>query len=122
MRDKKYAGDLLFYQSQREHSLVPQTDLQSMDLSENQRIIIPYQVTSFSPNEIVIKVDALRHKGLWLEYCDAWHPFWKAQINGHPYRLYKGNLAYKALPLEQGMNTVRLYIEYEPLMLLLLFL
>jgi len=121
MKDKRYAGDLLFYQSPREGSLRSQTDLQSMDLSQNQRIMIPYQVTSFSPNEIVIKVDALQHKGLWLEYCDAWHPFWKAQINGHPCSLYKGNLAYKALPLEQGMNTVRLYIEYKPLMLVYYF-
>ena len=43
-----------------------------------------------------------------MQYSDAWHPSWKAKINGRFQKL-QIKRAYKALPLQQGKNLVRLY-------------
>ncbi len=122
MKNNNYAGDLLFYQSSRQEGAFPKVEIKNLDLSQNQRVKIPYQITSFSPNEIIIKADVSNYKGIWLEYCDLWHPSWKAEINGDPREVYIGNLAYKALPLRQGMDIVRFYIESKPVAFLYYFL
>jgi|GEM_PF-6100652 len=109
MRDKTYAGDILFYQFLNKS--LSQVKVSPLDLSQNQRLTIPYEVSVFSPNEVIINVDTKNQSGLWMQYCDVWNSSWKAEVNGQPQEIYIGNLAYKALPLEKGKNTVRFYCE-----------
>ncbi len=107
--DKKYAGDILFYLSPW-HDVVGQENLKDLYLSGNQRLNLPYKITSFSPDQIIINVNTPR-KGVWLQYSDNWHPSWKAQVNGHPQEVFISSLAYKALPLQGGNNVVRFYVD-----------
>ena len=118
MKDKHYAGDMLFYYGLNKSLGLSLADVKGLDLSQNHRVQIPYQVITYSPNEIILKANILHYPEPWLEYCDSWHPYWKAQINGRAQNIYEGNLSYKALPLKQGMNTIRFYIENNFLMLL----
>jgi hypothetical protein len=111
--DKKYSGDMLFYRSLGQKQNLSKDDLNGLDLSQNQRLTIPYKILAFSPNQIVISVDTPQ-KGVWMQYSDTWHPSWKAQINGQLQKLYIGSLAYKAVPLRQGKNIIRLYVESKP--------
>jgi len=113
LTDKKYAGDILFYSSSEQEPAMIKNDLQGLDLSQDQRLVIPYQVLFFSPDQIVISVDT-KQSGVWMQYSDAWHPSWKAKINGRSQKLYIGSLAYKALPLQRGKNVIRLYVGSKP--------
>jgi hypothetical protein len=113
LSDKTYAGDMLFYRSWDQGQALPQDDLKGLDLSQHQRLVLPYKVLSFSPDQIVISVDVPKN-GVWMQYSDNWHPSWKARINGHLQKLYIGSLAYKALPLPKGKNIIRMYVESKP--------
>jgi hypothetical protein len=83
------------------------------DLSRDARLRLPYEVTSFQPNEIVVKVNSPVEKA-FLFYSDVWHPFWRATVNGRSVEILRANLAYKLVSLNKGMNEVRLFI-YAPL-------
>jgi hypothetical protein len=41
-----------------------------------------------------------------MSYADAWHPSWKARVNGRDTPVYAGNLAYKAIPIQGGKNLI----------------
>ena len=102
---------MLFYQSSGQPVPGTRPDGPVLDLSQNQRLNLSYQVLSFSPNRMILSVDTKDQAGVWMQYCDIWHPFWKASINGQSQKIYRGNLAYKALPLHKGPNIVHLYFE-----------
>jgi hypothetical protein len=80
------------------------------DLSRDARLRLPYEVTSFQPNEIVVKVNSPVEKA-FLFYSDVWHPFWRATVNGRSVEILRANLAYKLVSLNKGENEVRLYIH-----------
>ncbi len=111
MKDHRYKGDLLFYRPGQTPGIPTTNGFKDLDLSLDERINIPYQVLYFSPNKIIIKADTTTHPGVWLEYGDQWYPFWKARVNGVPREVLKGNLIYKTLALERGVNEVVFYIE-----------
>lgn len=63
-------------------------------------------VEEFGANGLDVLLPA--SEGAWLYYADSWHPGWTATVNGRDTRVYRGNLAYKAIPLEPGReNHVR---------------
>ena len=68
-------------------------------------------VTGFKANglEADVRVDA--PGGAWLSYTDAWHPGWKATVNGRPTEVLRANMAFKAVRLESGENKVRLRFD-----------
>lgn len=74
----------------------------------NGRIPARMEITSFSANRLELDVEAAGAPGTnpWLLYCDAWHPWWKAEVNGRAVPVEKGNLAYKAIPLDHGRSHV----------------
>jgi len=110
IQNKDFSGDMLFYSSIGQSR--PKGDqLKGLDLSQDQRLNIPYKVLSFSPNQIVIDVDQVAQPGTWMEYCDTWHSHWKAEVNGRPQKVFLGNVAYKAIALQKGKNIVRFYFE-----------
>ena len=74
-------------------------------LQADERVQRDYQVMRYDRNEITISV-ANANEGDWLYYADCWHPLWSARVNERSVPLYKANLAYKAIQLNQGKNTV----------------
>ena len=78
-------------------------------LSLNSRRRFPYQILRFDANHLIVKIQIPPKGSIWLYYADVWHPFWKATVNGKPTAVYKANLAYKAVRLQEGDNTVHFY-------------
>jgi uncharacterized membrane protein YfhO len=42
----------------------------------------------------------------WLSYADVWHHSWQATVNGKRVPVYRANMAYKAIPIENGDNVI----------------
>lgn len=63
-------------------------------------------VTGFSANRLRLTVRVPGPGGAWLVYADAFHPGWRAAVNGRPVKVWKANLAFKALYLPPGDNAV----------------
>jgi hypothetical protein len=67
-------------------------------------------VRSFSANRLRANVRVPDNVpgpgGAWLVYADAYHPGWRATVNGGPAKVWKANLAFKALYLAPGDNAV----------------
>ena len=59
------------------------------------------EVTSFSANRVVISVKA-KTPG-WLFYADAFHPSWKAHVNGAEAQVYQANIGFKAVAVAAGV-------------------
>ena len=68
----------------------------------------PVKVLSFSSNTLQLTVDnpSDAPEANWLYYADTWHPFWKAYVNKKEVQVFQANLAYKAVRLEPGPNTI----------------
>ena len=66
------------------------------------------KVLSFSSNTLRLTVNNPPDgpAANWLYYADTWHPLWKAQVNGKAVKVFQANLAYKAIRLEPGSNSV----------------
>jgi hypothetical protein len=65
-------------------------------------------VVRFTNDQIDIKVEAGPHSGKWLYYADAFHPGWKAWVNGRKTEIFRANMAFKAIPLAEGHNLIEL--------------
>jgi len=73
---------------------------------------LDFKVLLFNPNQLKVELHlAINQPRQWLLYSDVWHPFWKAWVNGKPAKIYRANLAYKAVQLETGNNTVEFKIS-----------
>jgi len=73
-------------------------------ISANERLDVPYEVLEFAANHLRVKTTVPQNA--WLLYCDVWHPSWKAEVNGKAVPVVRGQIAYKAVPLEAGENVV----------------
>jgi hypothetical protein len=98
MASKNFNGDIMLLSGPNPGGTAPR-------LAENERIQREYEVTQYDANNIriVVKGAAL---GEWLYYADSWHPFWSVTVNGKESELFKAELAYKAVALEAGGNSV----------------
>lgn len=77
------------------------------DPGARERLEVPVAVESFDYNHLRVRVPLPPgRKGAWLYYADAWHPQWSATVNGREVPVSRAFLAYKAVPLEEGDNTV----------------
>ena len=71
---------------------------------------LSYTVTRFDSNHLEVSVNNPNNPA-WMFYSDVWHPFWKAKVNGRPVKVFKANLAYKAIPLVKGQNKIHFYFK-----------
>jgi hypothetical protein len=99
-----FSGDLLYISAPD-----PQAR-QGIQPSASERVQRAYDLIQYDANNIRIRVPGA-NRGEWLYYADAWHPFWRAQVNGKNVPLYKANIAYKAVPLKAGENVVHLQLH-----------
>ena len=66
------------------------------------------EVVAYTYNQLQAKVRVAHPRGAWLYYADAYHPGWKATVNGLPAPVVRANVAFKAVWLNAGDNQVRL--------------
>lgn len=71
-------------------------------------------VKDFSANRLSLEVDTNGESGVWLYYADAFHPGWKASVNGRIRQVAQANIGFKALSLDPGKSRVELFFENEP--------
>ncbi len=96
---REFSGNLLLIEGTPEEAM-PRPDL-------DERLPLRFDVTGFTSNSITLTVDT-GVGGAWMCYADAWHPSWTAMVNGRPEPVLRANLAYKAIRLQGGRNTVDL--------------
>jgi len=96
--DPRYAGDMLF--------LVGGSGKpwKGGSLNDSERVETAHTVAEFDANHITIEVTS--PAGAWLSYADAWHPSWRATVNGAPVAVERANLGYKAVKIPAGRSTV----------------
>jgi hypothetical protein len=67
------------------------------------------EITHFTLSGVIAKADVTAQQGAWLVYADAFHPGWRASVNGADAPLHPANLAFKALRLPPGASEVRFW-------------
>jgi len=65
------------------------------------------QVTDFTPNEIVIRADAVAD-GL-LVLSEVIYPGWRASVDGRPVNLLRADGVLRGVPVPAGQHTVRVW-------------
>lgn len=65
------------------------------------------RILDFSFNRLDLEIDAVPEDGGWLYYADAYHPGWKAWVDGNEVPVVPANLAFKAIWIGQGKHRVR---------------
>jgi hypothetical protein len=63
-------------------------------------------VTGHSTNHVAVRMAVSRPDGAWLVYADAYHPWWRADIDGAPTTVWRADLAVKAVRVPHGEHTV----------------
>ena len=110
VRDRAYYGNLLFVSdaaaAAAAGSLAPERWTSAHDLAADDSRALPYEVLRFDANRLTIKVTNDNETPGWMSYADAWHPSWRARVNGRDTPVYAGNLAYKAIPIQGGENLI----------------
>lgn len=71
--------------------------------SESQDII----VRKFTANSIEVEAHVTTKKQSYLVYSDNIHPGWTARNNGKHVPIFQSNLAFKAVPLQKGLNIIQ---------------
>ncbi|MBF0330992.1 MAG: hypothetical protein HQL17_03585 [Candidatus Omnitrophica bacterium] len=71
-------------------------------------------VKKFEFNEIILDVDVAGPAGrsYFLYYADAYHPFWKARVNGEGRPVLRANIGYKAVVIPAGRSEVVFYFGH----------
>jgi hypothetical protein len=64
------------------------------------------RVREFSANRLVADVMLPPGGPAWLVYADAFHPGWRATVNGQPAPVVEANLVSKAVRVPEGTSTV----------------
>ena len=70
------------------------------------------EVIDYQANRIVLRCEAPGDRPSWLYYAEAWHPDWRARVNGKPTPILRANYAFKAVSLEEGENIVEMVFDH----------
>jgi hypothetical protein len=68
-------------------------------------------VTAFSANRLEAACTVTHPGGAWLYYADAWHPGWKAFVDGTEAPIARAYGAFKSVKLEPGEHQVRFVFD-----------
>ena len=69
------------------------------------------RIQRYANTEIDIEADA--PDGGFLVLNDVWHPWWRAELDGHPTEILKANVLFRAVQVGPGIHRVR--FAFEPL-------
>ncbi len=64
---------------------------------------------SYSANEMNLEVDADANG--FVVFSEIYYPAWKAEINGKETKVLNANYSFRALPIEKGKNTIKMYYD-----------
>jgi len=64
------------------------------------------EVTDYTSDRILIKAHVKTPDGAWLVYADAYHPSWRARVDGQRVQIVRANLAFKAVSLTPGDHVI----------------
>ena len=67
------------------------------------------EITSYKPQEVVIKTESDQPKLLFLS--DNYYPGWKATVDGNEVKILRADYTFRAVPLVGGKHTVRFYFD-----------
>ncbi|GAB4338515.1 MAG: hypothetical protein Kow0099_12650 [Candidatus Abyssubacteria bacterium] len=73
------------------------------------------EITRERNNEVLVELSAPSDGMLVL--CDAYYPGWKAYVDGTEVKIYRADLAFRAVPVKKGIHAVR--FAYQPRSLLI---
>jgi hypothetical protein len=60
-----------------------------------------------------VDIEANAPNGGFLVLNDAWHPWWRAEVDGRPAEILRANVVFRAVPVSPG--THRVHFAFEPL-------
>jgi hypothetical protein len=63
------------------------------------------RILRYGNTEIDVEADA--PDGGFVVLNDAWHPWWRAEVDGRPARILKANVLFRAVPVGPGVHRVR---------------
>jgi hypothetical protein len=69
------------------------------------------RIRRYGNTEIDIEADA--PDGGFLVLNDVWHPWWRAELDGHPTEILKANVLFRAVEVGPGVH--RVHFAFEPL-------
>jgi hypothetical protein len=69
------------------------------------------RLSRFTLGEVELDVDVAAPGGAWLLYADAWHPDWRASVNGESAAVRPANVAFKAVRVPGGRSAVRFWLD-----------
>lgn len=77
-------------------------------LKVNDRTSAEISILHFTANSLTAKVTLpLKGRNYWFYYVDAWHPFWRAYVNGQEVPVLKANLGFKVVEIPDGVSVVK---------------
>ena len=101
------------YHSQKNDAYISEKDFKSISLKENNleqgRII---ELTSFKFGDI--KFYSSSNDIEFLVFMDAWHPNWKAYIDGNETNIIETNGAFKGIILPPGNHSIHFLFDNKP--------
>ncbi len=110
LNSPRYRGDVLLlspHTGDASGTTISSHEAEAGLLEKQERLDLPYEIAHFDPNSLTVRVAVpSRSGGAWLAYCDVWHPGWTATVNGRTVGVERAFLAYKAVRLDEGENTV----------------
>ena len=101
----KYSGDSLVLTGDSPIEL-RSIDSLFAEPNTNSRTEVPFEVKNFGWDFLQIHLEKPVQRASWLYYSDVWHPFWKATIDGNDSKVWRANLAYKAVQLTPGNQNI----------------
>jgi hypothetical protein len=69
------------------------------------------RILRYANTEVDLEVNA--PNGGFLVLNDAWHPWWRAEVDGRPAEILRANVLFRAVPVSPG--THRVHFAFEPL-------
>lgn len=64
---------------------------------------------NYSPNEMNLEVEA--DAAGFVVFSEIYYPAWKAVVNGKETKVLNANYSFRALPIEKGTNTIKMYYD-----------
>ncbi len=71
---------------------------------------LTYSLLKYSPTELSFRVDAPGNG--WILVTERWANGWQATVNSAPEKVWPGEFAFRALPVEKGRNVISM--KYHP--------
>ncbi len=63
------------------------------------------RIVSYRNTEVILEAES--PDGGWVVLNDLWHPWWMAEVDGHPAKIERANVLFRAVAVPPGRHVVR---------------